>query len=250
MAGQVYETEALFDQYMLLHYGEPSDQLPWVFGPREALNFPARCVQEGLDLEAIPSGARALDLGCAVGRSAFELARYCQEVVAIDYSARFIDAAQHLARGDAVPYRIVEVGQIMRPSEARVPGVARSRVHFEVGDAQELRPDLGSYEVVLACNLLCRLADPLRLLQRLPGLVVPGGQLLITTPLSWLESFTPVEKWLGGARTDAPDTLEALKHTLSPDFVLEGVKDMPFLIREHRRKYQWSVAQASRWTRR
>jgi hypothetical protein len=30
---------------------------------------------------------------------------------------------------------------------------------------------------------------------------------------------------------------------------LESIRDLPFLLREHARKYQWSVAQASLWRR-
>jgi 2-polyprenyl-3-methyl-5-hydroxy-6-metoxy-1,4-benzoquinol methylase len=33
---------------------------------------------------------RALDIGCAVGRSSFELARNFKEVVGIDFSHRFV----------------------------------------------------------------------------------------------------------------------------------------------------------------
>jgi len=42
---------------------------------------------------------RALDLGCAVGRSSFELAREYQEVVGIDISQTFIDGGLLCAAG-------------------------------------------------------------------------------------------------------------------------------------------------------
>jgi hypothetical protein len=40
-----------------------------------------------------------------------------------------------------------------------------------------------------------------------------------------------------------------LKQILGADFVFQTSKDLPFLIREHERKFQWSVAQASVWRR-
>ena len=43
-ASNPYETEKLLEEYLLLHYGAPDLVLPWAFGPREALEFPARCV--------------------------------------------------------------------------------------------------------------------------------------------------------------------------------------------------------------
>ena len=45
-------------------------------------------------------------------------------------------------------------------------------------------------------------------------------------------------------------TLASLKELLAPKFLFRGTKDLPFLIREHARKFQWSVSQASLWRRR
>jgi len=130
----------------------------------------------------------------------------------------------------------------------RLPqGADASRVAFEVGDAMALREDLGSFDVVLAANLLCRLPDPRKFLARLPSLVRTGGQLLLTTPFTWLKEYTPREHWIGG-RGDA-SSADVLTDLLSPHFELRFQKDLPFLIRKHARKYQWSVAWGTRWVR-
>ena len=101
----------------------------------------------------------------------------------------------------------------------------------------------GDYDIVHAANLLCRLTNPLKLIERLPSLVRPGGQLLLTTPCTWLEEFTPRGNWPQGS------TREWLTSLLEPRFDLSKTCDMPFLIREHARKYQWSVALGMRWRR-
>ena len=80
-----YNADDLLSQYLLLHYGEKDDILPYNFGPVEALEFPLRCVSECLDASILAPTSRALDLGCAVGRSSFELGKHCQEVVGIDF---------------------------------------------------------------------------------------------------------------------------------------------------------------------
>ena len=248
----IYETDKLLAEYLLFHYGTPEETLPYGFGPREALGYPQRCVLECLVAERLPPGARALDLGCAVGRSAFELARFCEEVVGIDYSARFIEAAKALQAGGALAYRRADEGRLGTECRAVAPeGIDRTRVRFETGDAMDLRDDLGSFDAVVMANLIDRLWTPRLCLARLPNLVKTGGQLIITSPYTWLEEFAPPSHWLGGFERDGKPvtTLDGLRSALEPHFEFVTAKDLPFLIREHARKYQWSVAQATLWRR-
>jgi putative 4-mercaptohistidine N1-methyltranferase len=249
----IYETDRLLSEYLLFHYGEDAEVLPWPSGPTEALRYPVRCVSECFDLASLPARGRALDLGCAVGRSTFELARHCADVVGIDFSARFIAAARQLRQAGEMPYSRADEGALTTPLVARVPAeIDRKRLRFEPGDAMELRGDIGTFDAVLMANLLDRLRNPFRCLAQLPALVNPGGQMVITTPCTWLEDFTPRENWLGGFLRDGRPltTRDALQELLDADFELIGTKDLPFLIREHQRKFQWSVAQATTWRRR
>jgi len=243
-----YESDELLQQYLVFHYATEAEQFPYSYGGADALQFPKRCVTEGLDLEKLSSDACALDLGCAVGRSSFELARHCGEVIGIDYSQAFIDAAQRMGANGRHPATRLDEGSATTPLEVSVdPKIDRSRVAFEQGDAQELRSDIGQFDCIIACNLICRLPEPMRLLRRLPELLKPGGQLFITTPFSWLETYTPSRNWLGDG---AQDSFAGLRSALEPSFALDSRWDMPFLIREHARKFQYSIAQASRWVRR
>jgi putative 4-mercaptohistidine N1-methyltranferase len=248
----IYETDRLLAEYLLFHYGEPSEILPYAFGPKEALGYPVRCVSECVDFTRLPAEARALDLGCAVGRSTFELSRHCREVIGIDYSQRFIEAASALRERGDLPYWRRDEGELSTRLTARLPeNVDPARVAFETGDAQALRSGLGAFDVVLMANLIDRLAEPHRCLESLPALVRPGGQLIITSPYTWLEEFTERDLWLGGREFgDRPRTTrEGLERALSGSFELAGYKDLPFLIREHARKFQWSVAEATLWRR-
>ncbi|MDG1302426.1 MAG: putative 4-mercaptohistidine N1-methyltransferase [Opitutae bacterium] len=248
MSQNPYESDELLQQYLIFHYASGEEQFPYAFGGSDALGFPQRCVSEGVELAALPSGARGLDLGCSVGRSSFELARHCEEVVGIDYSQAFIDAANRMKTQGLHPAWRMDEGSATTLLDLKVDAaIDPNRVHFEQGDAQHIREDIGQFDVVIACNLICRLPEPMRLLQRLSQLLKPGGQLLITTPFTWLEAYTPSENWLGDG---AEDSFAGLRSALESSFELQQQWDMPFLIREHARKFQYSIAQASRWVRR
>lgn len=240
----IYETPKLLSEYLLFHYGTETEVLPWDFGPASALGFAVRSVARLLDSHRVSSGARALDLGCAVGRSSYELARVATQVIGIDFSASFVEAADRIRTSGTHDYvRLDEGAATTRLQASRPGGVDSDRIRFEVGDAMQLRTDLGSFDVVHAANLLCRLNNPALLLERLPALVKPGGQLLLTTPCTWLEEFTPPDRWPQGT------TLEWLREQLTTSFELQHEENLPFLIREHARKFQWSVAQGTRWIR-
>ena len=252
MAEGFYETTKALSEYLLFHYGKPEEVLPWDFGPRDALNYPTRCVSECVASDRLSPNARALDLGCAVGRSTFELARHCTKAIGIDLSEGFIAAAGQLQQDGQVPYSFVVEGEIVQSTVAEVPGgIDRARVSFEQGDATFLRDGLGKFDVVLIANLIDRLPCPTKCLQQLPDFVAAGGQLIIASPCTWLEDYTPKTEWLGGYYRDSQgkQTIETLRDLLSPAFTLDGEWNLPFLIREHARKYQWSIAQATRWLR-
>lgn len=240
----------MLSQYLLFHYGSPSEVLPYRNGPTSGLHYPSRYVRECVDRRRLPAHARALDLGCGVGGITFELARVCDEVVGIDRSRRFIATARELQRSGRVRYERVEAGAITTPRTARVPpGIDRSRVRFEIGDAAAPRDGLGTFDVVVLANLLDRLHDPLRCLRALPGLVRPGGQLVISSPYTWLVDHTPRSRWLGGVVRDGRQVSVhgSLRRALQ-GFELVRRIDVPFTIRDHARKFQWAVADATVWT--
>lgn len=242
-----YESDDLLSQYLVFHYAPPEEQFPYSFGGKDGLDFPVRCVTEGLDAKNLPGTRRALDIGCAVGRSTFELARTFGEVIGIDFSHSFIGAANRLKETGQLPTCLKLEGDWTKDLNIQLPnGADPTQVQFEQGDAQFLREDLGQFDAVLACNLICRLPDPQKFLSRLPSLLKPGGQLFLTTPFTWLEEYTPKDNWLGGGGTSSFDALHV---ALEPDFRLDTEFNMPFLIPETARKFQYTVAQASRWIR-
>ena len=247
-----YETDKSLAEYLLFHYGSPEQIVPVGMPEMERFtDFAVRSVSDVLKTDLLPKNARALDVGCAVGRSTFELARFCNEVIGMDFSHRFIAAAKAVKESGFAEFHRIDEGHLATALRNFLPSeLNRHRVKFEQGDAMHLRADLGTFDVVHAANLIDRLHDPLKFLRQLSGLVRQGGQLILTSPYTWLEEYTPQANWLGGfyQNGQALATLERLQRELS-DFLLLTTHELPFLIREHGRKYQWSIAQASVWVR-
>lgn len=241
---EIYETEKILAEYLLFHYGTEEEILPpgrdWPAGMSDALDFAVRTPQHFSKTQA----ERGLDLGCAVGRSTFEMARHCDEVVGIDFSHAFIHAAETLRSSKPLPYSRCEEAAQVTLLEARLPqNLRQGHTRFLQGDAMDLPSDLGVFDRVHAANLLCRLPHPERLLERLPSLVKAGGELVLATPCTWLAEFTPPENW------PQTGTLNWLKTNLAPAFSLIHQGDEPFLIRETARKFQWTTSLVTVWRR-
>ena len=242
-----YETDDLVTQYMEFHYGASYHGVP---------NFPQALAR--IAVEAVGNGRRrrAMDLGCAVGRGVFELARHFDEVVGVDFSARFIDQGVALARGDTVRYTAVEEGELVeykaiKLADLGLQGTA-ARVQFWQGDACNLKPQFAGYDLILAANLIDRLYDPAKFVTTIHERLNVGGVLMITSPYTWLAEHTARDKWLGGFKKDGESwrTLDALRALLTPHFEPIGApQDVPFVIRETARKYQHTLAQATLWRR-
>ncbi len=73
-------------------------------------------------------------------------------------------------------------------------------------------------------NSLHRTPNPRAVLAQMAGrnVVKRGGLLVLTTPFTWMEDFTPVQAWLGGYERDGvrQDSFEGLKSELIGDFEL------------------------------
>jgi putative 4-mercaptohistidine N1-methyltranferase len=258
----IYEGDLAVQEYLQFHFADDAQLLPYSCGPKEALNFCGRCADECL---ASKGRARALDIGCSVGGQSFALSEHFDEVVGIDFSHAFVNAAAMMQKEGHATYTCRVEADIFekRPCKLR-PSSRPERVHFQQGDACALpaaatlgkSPGAGKlFDAVLASNLLCRLPEPMAFLQSLPDLVVSGGVVVLVSPYSWLDTWTAKDKWLGGvsdpATGEAKHSFPALKAAMEKDgaFELEKEGDMPFLIREHQRKFQWGCSHLTVWRR-
>lgn len=241
-----YESDTLAAQYCDAHYG------PGYFGET---NFPLTCARICLEVTEGRRKGHALDLGCAVGRASFELARGgFNRVTGLDFSTRFFRLAARMQEEGYLRYALPEEGEIVSYHETGLKELGlediRERVRFYQADACNLPEKFSGYDLVLAANLIDRLYSPGRFLSTIHERMNPGGVLVLTSPYTWLESFTKKEEWLGGYREAGEPvwSLDGLKSVLAPHFQLMGEPlDAPFVIRETRRKFQHSIAELTLW---
>ena len=241
-----YETDTLTAQYCDAHYG------PEHFG---VANFAQSCAAVCLKLTEGRRRGHALDLGCAVGRASFELARGgFQRVTGLDFSTRFFRLATRMQEEGYLRYAIPDEGELVSYHEVTLAELAldsvRDRVDFAQADACNLPEKFTGYDLILAANLIDRLYSPRRFLTTIHERLNPGGLLVITSPYTWLEEFTKKEEWLGGYKEAGENvtSLEGLTKALSPRFRMLGKpRDLPFVIRETRRKFQHSIAELTVW---
>ena len=74
---------------------------------------------------------KALDIGCAVGRTSYELTRSFDYVLGLDYSARFIQVASMLQEMDAVPYKLTIEGELQEYKQATLKNVDSLDVEYK-----------------------------------------------------------------------------------------------------------------------
>lgn len=263
----VYENDANRNMYLNLHYPSSGQTekvdpiLPHPHMPTHGLRFPQRVAELLIRLE--PKRLKsALDIGCAVGGSSFALAQAFKHVDAFDYSHSFIDLANRMKAHEKVSFQIPIEADIHESVVAvHEPGITEditSRVDFFVGDACQLfkmkneKLIKEGYDGVLLSNLLCRLPDPQACLAALAGIVNPGGVVVMVTPFSWLEQFTPRQNWLGGyyeSNTKVPikskDELQRIMEAAGFELIHE--EQVPLVIREHQRKFQYIISEATGW---
>jgi 5-histidylcysteine sulfoxide synthase/putative 4-mercaptohistidine N1-methyltranferase len=248
---EYYETKSMLDEYLLFHYGSAEEIAGPKFAPFLApgLRFPQRLAELAIrEAKARNLSDSALDLGCAVGASSFDMANYFDRVVGIDFSSVFVQACQALAKKGEMPYERVEEGSVTTQLTARVPDFhnLEKRVSFLQGDAcdSKLPARCGApFDVVLAANLVDRVNKPKDLVCVLSKLVSVGGIVVLTSPFTWMEKFSATEDWLGGkpGMTGGAGIAEEMaKYGLA----LVREEDMPFVIREHSRKFQFSFSHA------
>ncbi len=237
-----YESDTQISQYSEFHYGDE------YYG---VSNFAKASAQFCINAMQGRKHTKALDLGCAVGRSTFELATHFDHVDGIDFSARFIKTAFDMQERGEIRYHLIEEGELTSFKARKLSALGldqtKDKVTFAQGDACNLKPQFTGYDLIFMGNLIDRVYSPRKVLSDMAMRLNKGGLLIVASPFTWLEEYTERSEWLGGYKDENGETLsstQALEDALGNGFKRVGEPtEIPFVIRETKRKYQHTLSE-------
>ncbi len=168
-----------------------------------SLNFPcspiADVLARGVSLMGgLPDGL-ILDLGCSVGRTAFELAKDgTQPVLGIDLNFSMLQIAGDVINRGMVTYDRRRGGIVFERREFPVDFSGMEKVDFWVADVTNLPFADATVGLGTSLNLLDCVSSPFDHLRELTRILRPSGRALLSTPYDWSAYATSVESWIGG----------------------------------------------------
>jgi 5-histidylcysteine sulfoxide synthase/putative 4-mercaptohistidine N1-methyltranferase len=240
-----YESDTQVSQYSEFHYGDE------YYGVANFAKASAEFCITKMRQVGKGGNAKALDLGCAVGRSTFELATFFDSVEGVDFSARFIKTAFDMQERGEIRYNLIEEGELTSFKSRKLSSLGladvANKVSFAQGDACNLKEHFTGYDLIFMGNLIDRVYSPRKVINDMALRLNPGGLLVVASPFTWLEEYTERKEWLGGYKDENGETLsstQALEQTLGDTFVRVGEPEsIPFVIRETKRKFQHTLSE-------
>ena len=195
--GSVFDTRRQqLSAYAWDHYGDVD---PNEASAESAPGSVVRTLRQALKTADPLLPGPCIDLGCSVGRTTFELAEHCDELVlGVDLNFSMLQLASRVLRTGRVCYPRRRVGIVYDRREFPYHVGRPHNVDFWACDLMSLPLPATSFSSAIALNVLDCVPSPVEFLHASCGLLRPGGKLILTTPYDWSPNATPVEAWIGG----------------------------------------------------
>ncbi|MGZ3439555.1 MAG: methyltransferase domain-containing protein, partial [Polyangia bacterium] len=189
----------------------------------------------------------AVELGCGVGRGLYELGRGAGDVVGVDAQPASLRRARRILDGESIEYDRRVVGQHYARARIDAPPATAANVQLVCADAMDPPLVPGSFDRVVALNVLDAVTSPPQLVAVADGLCAPGGELILTSPYAWQHGIVADEHRFGDA-----DPAGALRRRLEEGSALEArytVEDECELVWTLRRAARSAVVYQVHWLR-
>jgi SAM-dependent methyltransferase len=188
-----------------------------------------------------------IDMGCAVGRTTFELAQACDEIVlGVDLNFGMLKTAASILEKGCISYPRRRGGIAFERRGFPAVFEKAAKVDFWVCDATALPFSANAFSAGVSLNVLDCAWSPYDHLKEVGRILMPGGNAVVSTPYDWTAHATPVEAWLGGhsQRSEhkgaSPEVLRSLMsggghpHAVE-DLELISEENVPWTLRLHDR---------------
>lgn len=232
-----YENPKVVSSYLWSHFGDFIGDGEWL---PSYLNW-------SLLMENVKG--ISLDIGCAVGRFTFEMARKSELSIGIDLSCAFIKTARELMKKGKVRFELIQEGKLTEPVEIVLNNRFNvENVDFIIADALKLPFSNSLFSSVSSLNLLDKVSVPITHIQEINRVAKKRGcQVLISDPFSWSEEVTDISNWLGGKLDgefagygieNLAKILEGYGGYIKPTWEVTKIGEISWKIRNHRNHWE------------
>lgn len=199
---------------------------------------------------------KVLEVGCSVGRGAFELAQHFESVTALDFSARFIRVANQLQSMGAVHYTLPLEGEIVDFKEQSLEALGLTPqtqgLQFLQQDASNLKPIFSGYDLIVSANHLEKMAKPQAFLADCHHRLNDGGLLLLGSTYDWNEAICAKTDWLGGYKDNQSGenvrSLDGIRAILAQHFVeVTQPQSLACVVRLNQRNFKHQLSEFTLW---
>lgn len=233
--------------YVFDHYGD--------LDPGEGKQSPVppgsirRLFQRGFSLAERRAEGPVIDIGCAVGRTSFELAEQVDDIVlGMDLNFGMLKTAATILESGCICYPRRRGGIVYERRRFPAAFERAEQVDFWVCDATALPFADRTFSAGISLNVLDCVWSPYDCLAEMGRILKPGGSAVLSTPYDWNAGATPVESWLGGHsqrsghRGSSPDILRSLMsgggHPNAVEVLeLLSLEEVPWTLRLHDRSF-------------
>ena len=156
-------------------------------------------LKQGLSSFGKKGRGPVIDVGCAVGRTSFELAKTADDLIlGVDLNFAMLRTAAAILHQGRVSYPKRRVGIAFDKREFPATFEGASKVDFWACDATSLPFADESFSLAASLNVIDCVQSPYDHLKELGRILKPNAGALISAPYDWNVNATPVEAWLGG----------------------------------------------------
>lgn len=206
------------------------------------------CLKAGLSLLPKKPEAPILDVGCALGRTSFELAKkYNGLTLGIDVNFSKLRIAQRVLQEGVVSFPLKKLGIAYEQHEYPVDFSHKQYIDFWLCNALVLPFSNSTFKFASLLNVLDVVPAPKILLTSVNNILSAGAYAAFSTPYDWSPPVS-MDSWIGGKKSHQSfkgDSAQIVKSLFSTEQgtgefnklkIIGEIEHQPWFVRVHKRR--------------